>query len=235
MQRLKTLGTNKQLMLQFSPDHITPPYAFRYLLQQTVPVRPKIEYMCENRDRNALWWRVSMKEIVPFKRVVRSWLARRVRRAFEEELKERDYDAQGSRLNSDSHNSTAAASTAGHLRGSVTLTIHPDCLKAKYPTIRESVKPLIDLLVQEHGKQKQQEKQPGKQKRRIQPRGPQWPKLQQEKQKHERSMSSRKEPPPLTRRQQQQQEKPSNWTIAPQVTGLKLAMSPIKLRPRTDD
>ncbi|KAL4883871.1 hypothetical protein BJY04DRAFT_183408 [Aspergillus karnatakaensis] len=152
MKGLKS-AAKKPVTLFYSNHYFTPPHAQRYLLQWFHPVRPKIQHMCDNRSKNALWWRVSTKEIVPWKRVIRSWCARRVRSVFEEELKERGYDAEGNRLRISSRDPAFGPLPSRDLRGSVTLYIQPECITQKYPALREHMKSLVDHLVAQQGKQ----------------------------------------------------------------------------------
>ncbi|KKK18685.1 hypothetical protein P175DRAFT_0503717 [Aspergillus ochraceoroseus IBT 24754] len=145
---MKVLVSTKQFSLRFSPKAVTPPIALRYLSSPVNPIRPKIEHLCDNRDPNTLWWRVSVKDIQDHKRVVRSWCARRTRHAFIRELKGRGFDEEGRRL-PNSIKSPPEDGIGGNLRGSVNIWIKPTCIEEKYSAVQAEVKTLMDALFRE--------------------------------------------------------------------------------------
>ena len=86
------------LLLRYCPQNTIPPIAQRYLASPVHPIRPKISHIYANRDQNTLWWRVSVSPLGDFKRVVRSWSARRGRIAVRQALKNQGYDELGKPL-----------------------------------------------------------------------------------------------------------------------------------------
>ncbi|KAL2871521.1 uncharacterized protein BJX67DRAFT_342477 [Aspergillus lucknowensis] len=145
---MKVIASTKQFTLKFSPKLVIPPIALRYLnVRRNDPIRPKIQHMCDNRDRNTLWWRASVKEIHDYKRVVRSWCARRVRTAFRQELKARGFDAEGRSLESNTGGSATPDGIPGNLIGTIHILVEPPCIGEKYATVRQDMKILMDALI----------------------------------------------------------------------------------------
>ncbi|KAJ5229092.1 hypothetical protein N7489_009800 [Penicillium chrysogenum] len=99
---VKFTTSTKSLVLRYWPKCNTPPVAARYLNSPTHPLRPKIVDLCGHRERNTLWWRVSVTQLQQSKRVVRSWCARRVRIAVEQALRQQGLDKLGKPLVSES-------------------------------------------------------------------------------------------------------------------------------------
>lgn len=102
MPWLKSSGVS--LTLRYTPKQVIPPIALRYISAPYHPIRPKILHMYENRDKNTLWWRVSITPLQSHKRVVRSWCARRARRAFEHALEKKGLDKLGHPLDPSQEN-----------------------------------------------------------------------------------------------------------------------------------
>jgi chitin biosynthesis protein CHS5 len=140
---LKVIRSTSQFLLRYSPRHLIPPVAMRYMAAKYHPIRPKILHMYANRDKSALWWRVSINHL-PLKRVVRSWCARRVRRAFREALGERGYDHEGRRIQQDNQESSAEVG----LNGTAEIMVHQQSIKQDYSSVREECLILVDTLVQ---------------------------------------------------------------------------------------
>lgn len=61
---------------------------------QPHPLKPKIQHLYQNRDRNTLWWR-AISHTIPLKKVVRTTVAKRVRKIFCEVLFQQGYDPYG--------------------------------------------------------------------------------------------------------------------------------------------
>lgn len=57
-------------------------------------LKPKIQHLYQDRDRNTLWWR-AVTQNLPLKKVVRTTNARRVRKIFSEVLFQQGYDSMG--------------------------------------------------------------------------------------------------------------------------------------------
>lgn len=143
---LKTIHNTSQFLLRYSPRHLIPPVAMRYMAAKFHPIRPKILYMYANRDKSTLWWRVSIHHL-PLKRVVRSWCARRVRRAFREALRERGYDHEGRRIPQDKQNSQLESSAEVGLNGSAEIMVHQQSIKQNYASVQQECLILVDTLV----------------------------------------------------------------------------------------
>ena len=80
-----------------------------------------------------------------FKRVVRSWSARRTRSAFREALRERGFDAEGRKVAGDSDQNTEEADS---LKGSLDIMIQPKGVRVDSGTIKTDIKYLLDILLQ---------------------------------------------------------------------------------------
>ncbi|KAJ5887477.1 hypothetical protein N7495_007518 [Penicillium taxi] len=129
------------LVVRYSPTHIIPPVAQRYLTSPVHPIGPKIAYMYANRDRKTLWWRVSVSPLHQFKRVVRSWCARRVRIAFESALNKRGIDKLGHPLPSD------APRRKQSLIGSLEVIARPPCVQQSFTDLQKDADRLLgDIL-----------------------------------------------------------------------------------------
>ncbi|KAL2830243.1 hypothetical protein BDW59DRAFT_22589 [Aspergillus cavernicola] len=144
---MKAIASTKQFTLSFSRKQVIPPVALRYLVQLNNPIRPKVKYLCKTRDPNTLWWRISSKDLLDRKKVVRSWCTRRARMAFRQELQARGFDAEGRKLESENQGSATIDGLYGNLTGSVNIVVTPACIQEKYSAVREEMKTLMDSLV----------------------------------------------------------------------------------------
>ncbi|KAL4993797.1 hypothetical protein BDV10DRAFT_178122 [Aspergillus recurvatus] len=163
---MKTIGPKSLYIARFSPNQIISPIAHRYLTARVNPITPKIQYICDNRDRNTLWWRVSVSALVSYKRVVRSWVARRARAAFQQELKERGFDAEGRRLDPGTPRSAAAHGFSGNMKGTLNIDLDPAIISATFPMIREEMRSTMNALIQEQQRKQITHQQPRKQARK---------------------------------------------------------------------
>ncbi|KAL1968661.1 hypothetical protein VTN77DRAFT_1487 [Rasamsonia byssochlamydoides] len=139
--RLKPIKSTNQFVLRYSPQCGMTPIAARFVQSETHPLRPKILHMYANRDRNTLWWRVSVNHL-PLKRVVRSWCARRARTAFKQALEERGFDPEGRPLKKEEPSSQ----TVG-LKGTVEIVVNQRSIKEELPAVKEEMASLVDSLV----------------------------------------------------------------------------------------
>ncbi|KAH8431583.1 uncharacterized protein LDX57_009242 [Aspergillus melleus] len=128
----------KLFTLRYSPNHITPPVAGRYLSSQFNCLQPKIAHMYKNRDRSVLWWMVSAHNLVSHKRVVRTWLARRMRAAFQQALKEHGFNSQGKRL-APPPLRRQGGRDFGDLTGTVEISINPRSLREDLSQLDKSM------------------------------------------------------------------------------------------------
>lgn len=129
------------LTYSFSDKVRIPPYAARYLASSFSPLYPKLTQIYAQRDPNTLWWRVSVGQLHDFKRVVRSWSARRARIAFKEALKKQGFDEAGRRIDSTDQRGPLAGSFEIHLR-------RPSLEQSFQEIQKDSESLLIDILAQ---------------------------------------------------------------------------------------
>jgi hypothetical protein len=99
--------------------------------------------MYRNRDKNTLWWRVAYQSL-PLKRVVRSYCARRTRKAFREALLSRGFDEQGRRI---VERTDGLLATEIGLTGSADIVVKEISYKEPYSAVREEIESLVDKLV----------------------------------------------------------------------------------------
>lgn len=144
---MKLVQTTKQFYLRWSPKTVVPPVAARYLGAQSHPIRPKIAHMYANRDPNTLWWRVQTNGL-DHKRVVRSWVARRVRNAFRIALRDRGYDGDGRRIYQSTDTAEPASQQEPGLKGSVEIVVRPESIKEKFTEVLQESNSLVDTVVQ---------------------------------------------------------------------------------------
>ncbi|KAL4924783.1 uncharacterized protein BDV17DRAFT_273866, partial [Aspergillus undulatus] len=129
MKMSKLLVPTTLFSAKYAPKQLLTAIAQRYILYSPGnPILPKIRYMCDNRDRNTLWWRVSTASLSSHKKVVRSWCARRARAAFTHEMKARGYDAEGKRIRSDTPLSQTVTESSGNMKGTLTIYLSPASL-----------------------------------------------------------------------------------------------------------
>ncbi|KAL3449301.1 hypothetical protein BJX65DRAFT_273238 [Aspergillus insuetus] len=149
----------KQLTLKLELKNTPSKIALRYMSREHCPIRPKVQWLSETRDKDTLWWRVSTTEIVDLGRVVRSWHSRRARKAFQEELKARGFDSKGRQLPSGAQGLATAEQFHGNMKGTVSLQLRRLCLQGNLTTMRQEVKTLVAKLVkfQLENQQKQSE------------------------------------------------------------------------------
>ncbi|KAJ5456467.1 hypothetical protein N7530_011741 [Penicillium desertorum] len=138
---VKFATSTKSLVLRYWPKCNTPPVAARYLNSPTHPLRPKIVDLCGHRERNTLWWRVSVTQLQQSKRVVRSWCARRVRIAVEQALRQQGLEKLGKPLVSES------PSRSKKLSGTMDIYIQPPCVTQDFEVVQKDVHHLISLLL----------------------------------------------------------------------------------------
>lgn len=133
------------LLLRYCPENTIPPIAQRYLASPVHPIRPKISHICANRDPNTLWWRVSVSPLGDFKRVVRSWSARRGRMAFRQALKNQGYDELGKPL------PDSPISREYPFTGSMELSMRPSSLNKPLEVIQKETDRLLAHILKMRG------------------------------------------------------------------------------------
>lgn len=137
----KFVGSTGSLVVRYWPKCNTPPVAARYLNASSHPIRPKIIHLCGHRDKDTLWWRVSVTQLQQSKRVVRSWAARRVRIAFEQALRQQGLDKLGKSLNSDS------SLQKNNLKGTMEVYIQKECIAQDFEAVQKDATNLLSSLL----------------------------------------------------------------------------------------
>lgn len=140
---MKLVSSSKNLLLRYYSRAPIPPVAARYIGSPVHPLAPKIVHLYENRDRNTLWWRVSVSPLTHLKRVVRSWCARRARIALEQALRQQGFDRQGLPI----HSSSCAQQE--RLTGALEVILRPPCVKASFETIQQDTHRLLQNILSE--------------------------------------------------------------------------------------
>ncbi|KAJ5595513.1 uncharacterized protein N7459_001721 [Penicillium hispanicum] len=131
------------LQLLYYPKHQFTPVALRYIRSPFHPIHPKIAHMWNDRDQSGLWWRASTHQLLSFKRVVRSWCARRARIAFQEALKQRGFDKLGISL------PTTASGQQEDLTGSLEIIIRPTFVQQTYQAVQHEMNHLLDKILRQ--------------------------------------------------------------------------------------
>ncbi|KAL4944094.1 hypothetical protein BDV06DRAFT_188078 [Aspergillus oleicola] len=139
--------STKLFTATFSEKQLLSPIALRYLGVSGIvtPITPKIRHMTENRDRNTLWWRVSTGNLVNYKRVVRSWCARRARATFTQQLRAHGYDAEGKKLQQSDPKSALAPSK--NLKGTVSIMLNQASLGGDGIAWQMAMRDVVDAVI----------------------------------------------------------------------------------------
>ncbi|KAJ5787805.1 hypothetical protein N7457_002795 [Penicillium paradoxum] len=137
----KFVETTGNFVVRYWPKCNTPPVAARYLNASSHPIRPKIIHLCGHRDKETLWWRVSVTQLQQSKRVIRSWAARRVRIAFEQALKQQGLDKLGKALVSD------PPLQQNDLKGTMEVYIQKPCIAQDFEAIQKDASHSISSLL----------------------------------------------------------------------------------------
>lgn len=141
---LKIVTATSQFTLRYNPHQVPSPTALLYMTSPSNPLRPKITHMYATRDRNTLWWRVSVNQL-SFKKVVRSWCARRVRAAFRQALLDRGFDGEGRKIVQDAEGGPKVETG---LKGTAEIIVHPASIKAEHADVQKEINSLVDTLLQ---------------------------------------------------------------------------------------
>ncbi|KAL1993747.1 hypothetical protein VTN49DRAFT_2416 [Thermomyces lanuginosus] len=121
------------------------PYTERYVLYPT-PLRAKFLWEHRHRDFNTLWWRVEVGHL-PFKKVVRTWIARRMRQAFRTALYQQGFDAQGRPLPAAEIQGKEIPSRRSGIAGTVAITATDKTKKASDVQIQKEMNAVVEKLV----------------------------------------------------------------------------------------
>ena len=148
---LKSSGVG--LTLRYCPQHIMTPVALRYISAPYNPIRPKIMHMYETRDRNTLWWRATTSHLLPEKKVVRVWCARRARRAFKHALKKQGFDEVGHPL---------IPGEQEVFKGSMEVIACPPLITMKYETLEQEADTLLAKIMELRARARDRPQRPSK-------------------------------------------------------------------------
>lgn len=141
---MKLTASTSTLSLLYSSKHVIPPVAARYIGSPTHPIAPKIAHCWAARDRNILWWRVSVSHITDSKRVIRSWCARRARIAFEQALRDNGFDRLGTPLPYSS-----SSPQQGPLKGSLDVIVRPAFVKQTFETVQQDAHSVLESILKQ--------------------------------------------------------------------------------------
>lgn len=136
-------ASSVNFMVRYNPRHTIPVIASRYLTSPGHPLRPKISHTWDERSKNELWWRVNINlELGNYKRVVRSWAARRARIAFKGAFAHHGLDPLGHPLPSNSDTQQQEA-----LLGSLEVFVRPQSLTQDFKVIQDDAKYLLQVIL----------------------------------------------------------------------------------------
>ena len=130
----------------YAPGNYLPPIATRNLLPGAhQPLAPKIRDLYKDRERETLWWSVTIYMLPSStKRAVRSWAARRVRQAFRQALWERGFDEAGKKLVLDGAGNVVDRRKC--LEGTMELRILQKLILAKYTSVMYEARRTVGFL-----------------------------------------------------------------------------------------
>ncbi|KAI1913418.1 hypothetical protein LOZ61_002750 [Ophidiomyces ophidiicola] len=128
----------------FAADNLVPYIGARYIADFDHPIRPKVVHTYLNRERGILWWSVVDGSLVVRKGVVRSFWARRVRRAFRTALEQRGYDAEGRKLIRDTKGNVVAKEKS--LKGTLEIRMGLPLLTSKAEALSTQIMQLVENL-----------------------------------------------------------------------------------------
>lgn len=134
---------------RFNPLNTMPSIASRYAKMALHPLRPKIMHMYTTREKGILWWSVLHGELTPEKRIVRSVLARKMRRSFEEALKRKGFDKDGRSLEFDGKkvdDKEKAPAGAKGLVGTLEIVLQKPILEVDQHEVERQSGLLIDII-----------------------------------------------------------------------------------------
>lgn len=143
---MKLIASTNLYSIRYDPRALVPPVAKRYLGAPFHPIRPKVAHMYDTRDQNTLWWRVAIYPLQQYRRVVRSWSARRTRLAFEQALEARGFDREGRRISNNARG-TEKTKMGGNLTGSFEIIVREETIREQYPTIQKEMSSALDALL----------------------------------------------------------------------------------------
>lgn len=129
-------------VLRYVPMFSIPPTGKRYMGVPLHPLFHKIKHTYETCDKSLLLWYVNGLKSGSFKHAPRSWCTRRTRAAFQNALKERGFDRMGRRIRN-----TQETRQRGDLRGTVTITMHEQCMGQDFGTVQKDLSGLLDSLL----------------------------------------------------------------------------------------
>jgi hypothetical protein len=140
----------KNLTMRYYAHHVIPTIAKRYLSSPFHPIRPKIAHMYAHRDRNTLWWQVSIQQLLEYKGVVRSWSRRRTRTAFRNALRKQGFDPMGKRT------AEGMLRYECDLTGSIDIHPRPQSITSNFEDIQRDADSLLARILKQWASGKKQ-------------------------------------------------------------------------------
>ncbi|KAJ5825277.1 hypothetical protein N7474_002415 [Penicillium riverlandense] len=134
---------SKNLVMRYNAQHIIPAIAKRYLSSPFHPIRPKIAHMYAHRDRNTLWWQVSIVQLLEYKGVVRSWSRRRARTAFRNALRKQGFDPDGKRT------AEGLLRYERDLTGSLDIHPRPQSVLSSFEDVQRDADSLVERILRQ--------------------------------------------------------------------------------------
>lgn len=151
----------KSLLSQLKCTNFSVSYApeYKYLVSSRIttdrnhPLHIQAVRNHREKEREGLWWVISVTTISAKKSTVRNWLKRRLREAFREELKSRGYKRNGFAITKgndaakEANQEKAIAQGPPVLTGSLRLNVNPTLLTAKFVDVKREAGSVVDVLI----------------------------------------------------------------------------------------
>ncbi|KAH8695032.1 hypothetical protein BGW36DRAFT_381968 [Talaromyces proteolyticus] len=143
LPRLRTIRGQDFLFMYHGDNIMTHWAALHSYKYQPLPhaLKPKTEYLYQNRDPNTLWWRVTTNHL-SMKKVVRTGSAKKIRKVFREVLKQQGYDAYGRPL-AQEHLPEGARLRSKPLRGTLEIRVEPSAITQRESNMKSQMMGLL--------------------------------------------------------------------------------------------
>ncbi|KAJ4399035.1 hypothetical protein N0V91_009731 [Didymella pomorum] len=138
--------------LSYSPTHTS--FAPNYIAANpTHPLHITQRRLLKQRKKEGLLWHTTTGVDVSKSSCVRHWALRRLRQAFVEELRDKGYDESGkcvdfSKIEDGYVRRVVQSGRCVDMQGSVRMHGVPTLVPAKYETVKEEIRGIVDALVQ---------------------------------------------------------------------------------------
>jgi len=145
MYPLKIQGVNA-LSARYRKDYVYVTTASR-LVESNFALAPKFDQRWQSRQ-DTFWWCAIARKEFESKRVVRSWVTRRLRQAFVESLRKKGYASDGSRIE--------AAGNKPALFGTAQLFPERPILKMRFMDLVEQTDLVVQQIIRRQGRTEKQ-------------------------------------------------------------------------------